>query len=62
MPKQKTHTLAVMRPSTGLRQRGGNINRLQLLAQTLFLLVRHRVRHDHPTQLALVERLDCVST
>lgn len=62
MPKQKTHTLAIMRPPTGLRQRRRNINRLQLLTHALLLLVRHRVRHHHPTELTLIERLDRVST
>ena len=61
MPKQKTHTLPIVRPSTGLRQSGANINRLQLVAPALLLLVRHRVRHHHPRQLTFVEGLDGVA-
>ena len=47
-----------MRPSTGLRQRRANVNRLQLPTHLLLLLVRHRVGHHHFTQSTPVQRLN----
>jgi hypothetical protein len=58
MCKQKTHTLPIMRPANGLRQRGTNIHNLQLLTRLHLPLHGHRVRHHDPAQLAPVQRLD----
>ena len=61
MTKQKADTLPIMRPPTRLRKRGTNINRLQLLARLLLLRMRHRIRNDHPTQPASIERRDRIA-
>lgn len=58
MTKQKAHTLAIMRPPQTLSQCRTDIDRLQLLTPFLLRRMRNRIRHHHPTQLALVQRLN----
>jgi hypothetical protein len=61
MTKQITNTLPIMRPPTRLGQCGTNINSLQLLAQRPLLLVRHRIRHHHLAQLAVIDHVQRVA-
>lgn len=61
MTEQKRDTLAIVRPSACLGQRGADIDRLELVAFFLLAPVRHRVGDDDPAQTAAVERLDGVA-
>src|SRR6266511_4515271 len=61
MTKQITNTFPIMRSSTSLRKRRGNINRLQLLTQRFLLLMRDCIRDDDFGELAVVYDVDCVA-
>lgn len=51
-----------MCPSTGFRQSGGNINRLQLVTLAFLLPQRYRIRDYNATQATPVEVFDRVAT
>lgn len=61
MTEQKRNAFSVMRPTTGLGQRRGDINHLELVALTALVPQRHRVRHNNSAEFAPVERFDGVS-
>lgn len=61
MTEQERNALAVMRPATGLGQRGGDVNRLELVALSQLLAQRHRVRDHDAAEFASVERFDRVA-
>lgn len=54
--------LAILLPiSRGRTYRRGNIDGMQLRAVPLLLRMRHRIRHHHPAQLAIINALDRAS-
>lgn len=61
MTEQKRNALSVMRPTTGLGQGGGDINRLELVALIPFLTQRHRVGDNDAAEFAPVECFDGVA-
>ena len=61
MTEQKADALPIMRPATGLRQRGAHINGLKPVTNLLLLLMRHRVRDHDPAQFTPVQGLDRVA-
>lgn len=61
MAKQKRNALSIMCPTTGLGQRGGDIDHLELVALTPLLRQRHRVRDNNAAEFAPVERFDGVA-
>lgn len=50
-----------MRPTTGLSQRGGDVNHLDLVALATLLAQRHRVRDNDAAEFTPVERFDGVA-
>lgn len=58
MREQETDRLAIMRPPASLRQRGADINSLDLVASFLLLLVRNGVGDDQAVEAAAVQILD----
>ena len=57
MAKQKTHTLAVMRPPARLGDGGRDVDGPQLLTAFLLVVMRHRIRHHQLAEFALLDHL-----
>lgn len=61
MAKQERNALAIVRAPTCFRQRGADIDRLDLIASLLLVAMRHRICDHNSTQFAPVEGFDCIS-